>query len=192
MNKILYVVDKDQETNYKYDIMEDTIIYHFSVNSNSHVEINLVKEGISLYYYYNNINYDDHSFEIYVHHKKGNTRSELYNHGVNVGKGKLNYYIEGVVPKESSNCVCNQENQIMNMNDGKSTIFPNLLIDNYDIDCNHSAYIGKFSEEKLFYMMSRGFSEEEANRLLLNSFLLNMDSIDFSKIKLFMEEIEKI
>ena len=78
------------------------------------------------------------------------------------------------------------------MNDGKSTICPNLLIDNYDVDSNHGAYIGKFSEEKLFYLMSRGINREDATRLLLTSYLINSDSIDLNKISKFINEIEKI
>ena len=192
MNKILYVIDKDTKKDYKYNICEDTIIYHFSINSSSHVEVNLVTEGVTLYYYYNNINYDNNNFNIEVNHMKSNTHSELYNHGVNISNKKLDYHVDGIVPKESSKCICNQENQIINMSDGKSTIFPNLLIDNYDVESNHSAYIGKFSEDKIFYMMSRGIAREEAERLLLNGFLINSDSIDLGQIELFIKEIEKI
>ena len=192
MNKILYVLDQNEKTEYKYNITEDTIIYHFSINSSSNVEVNLVTEGVTLYYYYNNINYDKNQFCIHVNHKKGNTHSELYNHGVNVADKALDYQVSGIVPKSSSKCICNQENQIINMKNGKSTICPNLLIDNYDVDSNHGAYIGKFSEEKLFYMMSRGISFEEANRLLLTGYLINSDSIDLNKIHLFIDEISKI
>ena len=123
---------------------------------------------------------------------KSNTHSELYNHGVNISNKKLDYHVDGIVPKESSKCICNQENQIINMSDGKSTIFPNLLIDNYDVESNHAAYIGKFSEDKIFYMMSRGIAREEAERLLLNGFLINSDSIDLGQIELFIKEIERI
>ena len=35
MNKILYVVDNKEKTKYKYNICEDTIIYHFSIESSS-------------------------------------------------------------------------------------------------------------------------------------------------------------
>ena len=192
MNKILYVIDKDTKKDYKYNICEDTIIYHFSINSSSNVEVNLVTEGVTLHYYYNNINYDNNHFNIEVHHMKSNTHSELYNHGVNISNKKLDYYVDEIVPKESSKCICNQENQIINMSDGKSTIFPNLLIDNYDVESNHAAYIGKFSEDKIFYMMSRGITREEAERLLLNGFLINSDSIDLGQIELFIKEIEKI
>ena len=192
MSKILYIVDNNDNTKYDYDIKEDTIIYHFSINSSSNVEVNLVTEGVTLYYYYNNINYDNHNFHIKVHHLKSNTHSELFNHGVNLHNKKLTYCVDGIVPKESSKCICNQENQIINMEDGKSTIFPNLFIDNYDVDSNHSAYIGRFSEDKYFYCMSRGIPYQEANRLLLNGFLLNTDSIERDKIKDFIKELEKI
>ncbi len=192
MNRVLYIVDDNDNKNYKYDILEDTVIYHFSINSSSNVEIHLSKEDVSLYYYYSNINYDSNSFFIKVFHDKNNTHSELFNHGVNVFNKKLDYRVEGVVPKNSSGCICNQENQIINMKNGMSTILPILLIDNYNVDSNHGAYIGKFSEEKMFYMMSRGISREEAYQLLLNGFLINSDSIELSQIDLFLKEIKKI
>lgn len=192
MSKVLYVMDYDDKTHYTYNITEDTVIYHYLVDSSSTVDVNMVTEGVTLYYYYNTINYKNNSFSIKVNHLKDNTHSELFNHGVNVGNNKLDFFVEGIVPKESEKCICNQENQIINMSDGKSTICPNLLIDNYDVDSNHSAYIGKFSEDKLFYLMSRGISFDEANRLLLNGFLINSDSIDLHKIDLFIKEIEKI
>ena len=192
MNRVLYIVDDNDNKNYKYDILEDTVIYHFSINSSSNVEIHLCQEDVTLYYYYSNINYDSNSFSIKIFHDKNNTHSELFNHGVNVFNKKLDYRVEGVVPKNSSGCICNQENQIINMKNGMSTILPILLIDNYNIDSNHGAYIGKFSEEKMFYMMSRGISREEAYQLLLNGFLINSDSIELSQIDLFLKEIKKI
>lgn len=192
MSKILYVIDNNESRDYNYKIVEDTIIYHFSINSSSKVNIDLDKEGVSLYYYYSDINYEDNSFEIVVNHNKSNTHSEVINHGVNVLEKTLNFKVDGVVLKKSSKCICNQDNQIINMSNGKSTIFPNLLIDNYDVDSNHSAYIGKFRDEDIFYMESRGISRDACNRLLLNGFLISSDSIEYEKIKDFLLEIENI
>ena len=192
MSKIIYVVDNNDNKEYKYNICEDTIIYHFSINSSSNVEVNLITEGVTLHYYYNNINYDNNKFCINVNHKASNTHSEVYNHGVNVGTKRLDYLVNGIVPKSSSKCICNQDNQIINMDNGKSTILPILLIDNYDVDSNHGAYIGKFRDEEMFYLMSRGISKEDSYRLLLNGFLINTDSIDMNKIDLFVKELENI
>mgnify|MGYP003308402792 CR=1 FL=1 len=192
MSKVIYIVDDNENKNYKYNIKEDTIIYHYSINSSSNVDVNIVTENVNLFYYYNNINYDDNKFNIKVNHLKSNTHSELYNHGVNVFCNKLMYYVDGIVPKSSSKCICNQDNQIINMDNGKSTILPILLIDNYDVDSNHGAYIGKFRDEEMFYLMSRGISREDSYRLLLNGFLINSDSIDMNKIDLFVKELENI
>lgn len=192
MSNILYVVDNNEKKDYEYHLKEDTIIYHFSINSSSKVNISLEKENIKLHYYYNNINYDNNTLSIEVIHQKDSTTSELYIHGVNVGSKKLDYEVNGIVPKKSKDCICNQENQIINLENGKSTIHPNLLIDNFNVESNHSAYIGKIKEEKLFYLMSRGLSKKEAYQLLLKGFLINMDSIDMSKINDFSKELEKI
>lgn len=192
MSKILYIVDNNDNTKYDYDIEEDTIIYHFSINSSSTVNINMKVENTTLYYYYNNINYDDNCFRIRINHLNSNTHSEVFNHGVNVNDKKLDYDVEGIVLKTTPKCICNQDNQIININNGKSTILPKLLIDNYDVDSNHAAYIGGFREDDLFYIMSRGISKKKAYKLLLNAFLINTDSIDRDKITRFVEEIEKI
>lgn len=192
MSKVLYVLDKNKKTIYDYDIDEDTIIYHYSINSSSTVVVNLVKENIKLDYYFNTINYDDNKFIITVNHKDCSTHSEVYNHGINMNKNKLTFDVTGIVPKNISKCICNQDNQIINMDDGKSTILPKLLIDNYDVDSNHSAYIGKFKDEYLFYLMSRGISKENSYKLLLNGFLINSDSIEIDKIKEFVDEINRI
>ena len=191
MSKIIYVLDNNKNSNYSYDIKEDTIIYHYSINSSSNVDIKLDKD-IRLDYYFNTINYDDNKFSINVNHKSNNTHSEVYNHGINMNTNKLTFDVCGVVPKNTSKCICNQDNQIINMDNGKSTILPKLLIDNFDVDSNHAAYIGKFKDEYLFYLMSRGISKKESYRLLLNGFLINSDSIDINKIEGFIQEIDKI
>lgn len=192
MSKILYVLDDNKNSDYKYNIDEDTVIYHFSINSTNNVLIDIVKENVTVNYYYSNINYDDNTLNIKVSHFASNTHSEIFNHGVNVYNNKLTYYVDGIVLKSSSKCICNQDNQIINMEDGKSTICPNLLIDNYDVDSNHAAYIGSFNEDILFYMMSRGISRDIAGRLLINGFLIGEADINNLQVKRFLDEIKKV
>lgn len=192
MSKILYVLDDNKNSDYKYNIDEDTVIYHFSINSTNNVLIDIVKENVTVNYYYSNINYDDNTLNIKVSHLASNTHSEIFNHGVNVYNNKLTYYVDGIVLKSSSKCICNQDNQIINMEDGKSTICPNLLIDNYDVDSNHAAYIGSFNEDILFYMMSRGISRDIASRLLINGFLIGEADINNLQVKRFLNEIKKV
>jgi Fe-S cluster assembly protein SufD len=48
---------------------------------------------------------------------------------------------------------------------------PNLEIAANDVRCSHGATAGKVSEEHLFYLMSRGLTRREAERLIVNGYL---------------------
>jgi len=57
------------------------------------------------------------------------------------------------------------------MGDNNSSIKPNLLIDEFNVDARHAATIGKFSEEEIFYLMTKGITKKEAVELLIKGFL---------------------
>jgi Fe-S cluster assembly protein SufB len=40
-----------------------------------------------------------------------------------------------------------------------------------DIDIGHEAKVGRISEEAIFYLMSRGISEEEAKAMIVRGFV---------------------
>jgi len=48
---------------------------------------------------------------------------------------------------------------------------PELEIENNDVSSRHSASVSRIGEEKLFYLMSRGLSREEAKGLVVEGFL---------------------
>jgi Fe-S cluster assembly protein SufD len=48
---------------------------------------------------------------------------------------------------------------------------PILLIDEDDVKAGHAASVGKVSEEHVYYLMSRGLSRTEAQRLIIRGFL---------------------
>lgn len=47
---------------------------------------------------------------------------------------------------------------------------PRLEIDNNDVRCTHGATVGQISQEHLFYLRTRGISEEDARRLIVYGF----------------------
>ena len=67
----------------------------------------------------------------------------------------------------------NQNNRIINLNDKLCQINPNLYIDENDVTANHSAYIGKFRDDEIFYLQRLGLSYIDATKLLLKGFLSN-------------------
>ena len=75
--------------------------------------------------------------------------------------------------------VVNQESKIISLNSSNNNkINPILLIDEFDATAKHSAFIGKFKEEEVFYMQSRGIKKKDAYDLLLKGFLIGTLKID--------------
>ncbi|HEY8528562.1 MAG TPA: Fe-S cluster assembly protein SufD [Paenibacillaceae bacterium] len=48
---------------------------------------------------------------------------------------------------------------------------PILLIDEDDVKAGHAASVGRVNEEQVYYLMSRGISRREAERLIIHGFL---------------------
>ena len=53
----------------------------------------------------------------------------------------------------------------------KSYLIPSMEIDTSEVQAKHSASMGRIGEKELFYVMSRGLSEEEAKNLIVEGFL---------------------
>lgn len=48
---------------------------------------------------------------------------------------------------------------------------PILLIDEHDVKAGHGATVGKLEEQSIYYLMSRGLTRKEAERLMINGLL---------------------
>jgi Fe-S cluster assembly protein SufB len=55
--------------------------------------------------------------------------------------------------------------------DSRSDAYPTIITDDSDSDVEHEASVSKVDEEKLFYLKSRGLSEEEATSLIVAGFI---------------------
>ena len=53
----------------------------------------------------------------------------------------------------------------------KTDTYPYMVIDQEDATITHEATVGKIGDEQIFYLMSRGFSEEYALSLIVNGFM---------------------
>jgi Fe-S cluster assembly protein SufD len=65
-----------------------------------------------------------------------------------------------------------QESRNLLLSDGAhADAIPGLEIEANDVRCTHAATIGRIDAEQVFYLMSRGLSRDEAERLLVGGFL---------------------
>ncbi|MFH1072405.1 MAG: Fe-S cluster assembly protein SufD [Nanoarchaeota archaeon] len=64
-----------------------------------------------------------------------------------------------------------QESRMLMLSDEcDADAIPNLEIDNPDVRCSHAASIGHLDSAAVFYMMSRGMTEENAKKLIIEGF----------------------
>lgn len=186
-------INIEVDKNVSFDLVEIVqenklkIRYKFNLNENSNTVINKlndcdnVKEltiinlngkNANVSYNFKTICKEKQKYDLMIYHNYKNTISNINNKGVNILNGNLTFNVTGIVNNGIKNCILNQNNRIINMNDKKCTINPNLLIDDNDVEANHSALIGKFSDAELFYLQSRGIDKERALNLLVKGFLL--------------------
>ncbi|MFZ9668415.1 MAG: Fe-S cluster assembly protein SufB [Solirubrobacterales bacterium] len=55
--------------------------------------------------------------------------------------------------------------------DSRSDTYPTIRIDADDADIGHEATVSKVGDDMLFYLQSRGLSEEEASKMIVNGFI---------------------
>ena len=182
----------ESKTQYTFNLDEssDTFIYKFNdlKTIKERAIINLNGTNSKINYNFKTISKNIEEYDYIINHKANNTESNLNTNGVNIKNGVLSFNITGDVLKGKTDCLINEESRIINLTNNKCIIKPNLLVEEYSVSANHSALIGNFSDEELFYLQSRGISKNIAINLLIKGFLLKDISI-FEDLK---EEIEKI
>lgn len=170
---ILDVLSVNTNNNITYYLEENAKVEvnKLVIDNSDHIKIYL-KKGSKINYNYSSINYKRNIYHIEVFHEDKNTTSIIRNHGVNINNEDLVFKVDGSILKNCKDCICKQDNKIISMKDNHAEIKPNLMIDNDEIEAEHSAYIGKLDDEELFYLMSRGIKKNQAKNLLLKAFLL--------------------
>jgi len=53
----------------------------------------------------------------------------------------------------------------------KTNTWPNIQINESNVDIGHEATVGKISDDQIFYLMSRGLNEEEAKKMVVSGFI---------------------
>lgn len=187
-NMCLYVlyIGNNTKNKVKYNLRENSklIVNKLVINSCDDIEINL--NGINSNVKYNTgiINDNNNNYKEIINHNCSSTDSLISNHALNMNESHLILDIDAKVGNNSMNCVTNQDNKIINKSCGKSEIKPNLIVDNNLIDATHSAYIGNFNPNVVFYLQTRGLSKANIEKLLSVGFLLE-------NMNLNIEEKEK-
>jgi Fe-S cluster assembly protein SufB len=107
-----------------------------------------------------------------VIHVAPNTSSKITSKSISKDGGRASYRgllkVHEAAGASRSNVVCDA---LLMDDHSRSDTYPYIEIDNDDVTIGHEASVSKVGEEQLFYLMSRGLSEEEATTMVVSGFI---------------------
>lgn len=107
-----------------------------------------------------------------MEHLAPNTSSTIVSKSVSRSGGKVTYLGKVHFGPKASNSRSNVECDTLIMdNESTSDTIPYNEINNENISLEHEAKVSKVSEEQLFYLMSRGVTEQEATEMIVMGFI---------------------
>ena len=101
-----------------------------------------------------------------------NTSCNIVSKSIAVDGGVTTYRGLVKVGPQAKNAKVKVECDALLLDDkSKNFTIPDMQIMNDQVDVAHEATVGKISAEQIFYLMSRGLSEEEASVMIVNGFI---------------------
>jgi Fe-S cluster assembly protein SufB len=129
-------------------------------------------------------------------HLAPDTKSRIVSKSVSKDGGRATYRGHLKVAPGATNVVASVRCDALMLDDqSRSDTYPYIDIQEDDTNMSHEATVGKISQDQVFYLMSRGLSENEAQNLIVQGFLevftkeLPMEyAVEFNRlVKLEME-----
>lgn len=114
---------------------------------------------------------------VFVDHSQPNCYSRVTYKGALQGKDAHSVWIGDCLIREAADGTDTYElNRNLVLTEGaKADSVPNLEIENGEIKgAGHASATGRFDDEQLFYLMSRGVPEQEARRLVVRGFFAEL------------------
>ncbi|MGD7046223.1 Fe-S cluster assembly protein SufD [Jeotgalibacillus proteolyticus] len=118
---------------------------------------------------------------------RGNQKQNFTTNITHWGKNSEGYILKHGVMKDAASSIFNgigkiehgatkanaeQESRVLMLSEkARGDANPILLIDEDDVTAGHAASVGRVDPMQLFYLMSRGISKHEAERLVIHGFL---------------------
>jgi len=114
---------------------------------------------------------DDKSLEIYITHAASNTRSNVNVRAVLKGRSKFDFRGNVKIENGAKGSDAYLRSDALLFDEAKmGDDTPALEILERDVKAGHAATVGKVDENMLFYLMSRGLTRSQAEKILVQGF----------------------
>ena len=105
-------------------------------------------------------------------HNAPNTTSKIISKSISKNGGRTSYRGLIKASKNATNCNSNVVCDALMLDEySQSDTYPYIEVDSDQVNIEHEARVSKIGEEQLFYLMSRGLSEEDASAMIVNGFI---------------------
>jgi Fe-S cluster assembly protein SufD len=112
------------------------------------------------------------NFTTQVVHYGKNSEGFILKHGVMKDKASSIFNGIGKIEHGATKSNAQQESRVLMLSEGaRGDANPILLIEEDDVMAGHAASVGRVDPIQLYYIMSRGISQTEAERLIIHGFL---------------------
>ena len=105
-------------------------------------------------------------------HCAPNTSGQIISKSISKNGGRASYRGLVRVEKGAKNSKTNVVCDALILDDkSRSDTYPYIEVSEQDVSIGHEASVSRIGEEQLFYLMSRGLSEDEASAMIVNGFI---------------------
>lgn len=105
-------------------------------------------------------------------HAAPNTTSVIISKSISLNGGRASYRGLLKVHKGAKNVKSTVKCDALMLDEkSRSDTYPTMEIDEKGVQIEHEATVSKIEDEKLFYLMSRGISEDQAKLMIVNGFM---------------------
>lgn len=134
----------------------------------------------------------DKYFDVSFTHLVGNTTSLMDNYGVSKDKSNIVFTGCNHILNGAKKSITKQNAKIIVFDkDARGSASPILKIDENDVQASHGAVVGQLNSDHLFYLMSRGLTQEEARMVITLGYLKPISNKFSEKIQNEIEEYLK-
>lgn len=183
----LFVISCDNGLKVKnrYSLGENSNLVLFKFYYNRDVDeeviIDLNGEKSMVSHNFSSISRKNEEYHIIVNHNNHKVKSVVSNKCVGLDGSKLRMQIDSNLDKGNVDCVMDQNSRILTLGDVDATIEPNMFCDEDSVEAKHGSVVGRIRPEDIFYLMSRGITENEAINLLVKGLILSNLVVDMEK-----------
>ncbi len=113
-----------------------------------------------------------------IYHLAPNTTSKIVSKSVSKGTGVASYRGLLYISKDAANVKSNVRCDALLLDEtAKTNTYPYMQVYRDDATITHEATVGKIGEEQLFYLMSRGMSEDDAIATIVLGFIEDLAKV---------------